>query len=271
MIPCAEVVGDPISHSLSPTIHRFWLQACGVRGRYAYRRVTASELEEFLHDRRGRSDWRGCNLTAPLKEAAVTLADRVEGDAAAIGAANCLFRDDGVFAVTNTDIDGIAEALDDVAVDGRCAIIGAGGAARAAVHVLRQHGADEVVLLVRRPDRAVIPGTSAFALDKTGGILRDVSLIVNASPLGLRGGEPMPPPLLEAVQRSGARAALDMVYNPLETPFLAAAIAGGARPIDGLTMLIGQARRSFELFFGAPPPVDRDEDLCAILSALPRS
>jgi shikimate dehydrogenase len=264
MIPWAEVIGDPVGHSLSPAIHRHWLAACGIAGDYRAKEVTAPRLDSFLPARRALPEWRGCNVTAPHKLAAMPLVDIRDAAAEAVGALNCVYRDGARLIGTNTDVDGVAEALAGLRIaGGKAAVIGAGGGARAAIHWLRRQGAGEIVLVARRPSaaEALGPGLRACALAEAAQAFASASLIVNATPLGLEGGEAMPAPLLNAVQQAGAAAAFDMVYRPLQTPFLRAAAAGGARTIDGLAMLIGQARRSFALFFGAAPPAGADAAL----------
>jgi len=261
MIAWAEVIGDPIAHSLSPSIHRFWLETLGIAGRYEATHVRAPDLASFVAHRRADQEWRGCNVTAPHKETVAGLVDRTDEAASAVGAVNCVYRDDGGLAGTNTGLDGVAEALQDVPLRGaRVAVIGGGGGARAALHYLRGQGA-EVLLVLRNPQKAQALQAGAVGFEDAGRAFRSATLLVNATPLGLAGGEGMPGELLAAVRNAGAVAAFDMVYRPLETGFLAAAREGGARPIDGLAMLIGQARRAFTLFFGAQPPAGTDAEL----------
>lgn len=270
MMPWAEVIGQPIGHSLSPAIHGYWLDATGIEGEYEATAVAAPDLASFLADRRGDSSWRGCNVTAPHKEAVLRLLERLDEAAAAIGAVNCVHRDGPRLIGRNTDVDGIREALAGLPVRGETvAVIGAGGGARAAVHWLRQQGAGAITLVARRPEaaQALGSGVEAYAVGEARQAFSSASLIINATPLGLHGGEAMPAPLLDAVRDARVSAALDMVYRPLETPFLRAARGSGARTVDGLAMLIGQARRSFALFFRAAAPLDKDAELRALISA----
>lgn len=270
MMPWAEVIGRPIGHSLSPAIHGFWLDATGIEGVYEATVLAPPELEPFLVDRRADTAWRGCNVTAPHKEIMLRLLDGLDDAAAAIGAVNCVHRDGPRLIGTNTDVDGIGEALAGLPIRGEAvAVIGAGGAARAAIHWLRQHGAGAISLIVRRPNAARALGSevAVYAIGEAPRAFSSASLIINATPLGLHGGEAMPAPLLDAVADARPGAAFDMVYLPLETPFLRAARASGARTADGLAMLIGQARRSFTLFFGAEVPLDQDAQLRALLAA----
>ena len=255
-VPYAEVVGDPIAQTKSPVIHKTWLAELGIDGDYRATRVEASELSAFLAARRGDPDWRGGNVTIPHKQAVLPLLDHVDLGAAAIGAVNCIVPGAHGLTGRNTDIDGVAAALAGVPLAGRKAVlIGAGGGARAAIRYLSQSGAD-IVLLVRSPASAAhFAGIEALPLDRADEALEGAAVIVNASPMGMAGAAPWPDELLASVAaHAQAKTLFDMVYEPLETPFLAAGRAEGARCVDGLTMLIGQARRAFELFFGRPAP-----------------
>lgn len=270
MTPWAEVIGQPIGHSLSPLIHRYWLEATGIDGAYEATAVTAQNLPVYLGARPADPGWRGCNVTAPHKQAVLRLVDRVDEAAAAVGAVNCVYREGQMLIGANTDVDGIGEALAGLPIRGAMiAVIGAGGAARAAAHWLRQQGAGAIMIVARRPGAAEPLGfdPQVYGFAEARQAFSPASLIVNATPLGLEGAEAMPPALLDAVREARVSAAFDMVYRPLETPFLRAARDGGAHAMDGLAMLIGQARRSFALFFGTTAPLDKDPELRARITA----
>lgn len=273
MTPWSEVIGQPIGHSMSPVIHRYWLETAGIEGAYEATAVAAPDLPAFLAARRADPDWRGCNVTAPHKQAVLRLVDRVDQAAAAIGAVNCVHREGQRLVGANTDVDGIDEALGGLPIRGETiAVIGAGGAARAAVHWLRLQGAGAIRLVARRPEAAEALGSwlPLYGIAEARRAFSSASLIINATPLGLQGAEAMPPALLDAVREARVGAAFDMVYRPLETPFLHAAREEGAQAIDGLAMLIGQARRGFALFFGAAAPLDKDAELHALITAAAR-
>lgn len=241
----AEVIGDPIAHSKSPAIHKFWLRKLGLDADYRTTRVT--DLSTYLDARRGDPDWHGCNVTAPHKLAVIPFLD----EASPIGAVNCIVRDDGRLVGLNTDVDGIVEALAG-ADRSKVVLIGNGGAAKAARAALADAG--EVVNVARQN------------IEKAG-LIAGATLIVNATPLGMAHAGPMPPALLAALPSAAPGATvLDMVYQPLDTPLLQAARAAGLRTVDGLTMLIGQARQAFRLFFGAEPPAEHDAELRHLLS-----
>jgi shikimate dehydrogenase len=264
--PFAEVIGDPVAQSKSPIIHKHWLDAHAIEGRYDRTRVTSDELATYLDGRRVNHPWRGCNVTIPHKERIIPLLDRVDGAAAAIGAVNCVVPEEGGLAGYNTDVDGVAAALAATKVEGvKVAVIGGGGAARAAISWLAGSGAVRISLLVRNAEKAeplreLAPNAEVeiLSFDRPDEAFADVSIIVNASPLGMAGAPKMPSAILDAlVTRATGTTVFDMVTTPADTAFLEAARTGQARrTIDGLTMLIGQARRAFELFFGRPPPED---------------
>lgn len=256
MSPYAEVIGDPVAQSRSPAIHGAWLAEAGIEAGYQATRVTHEEVETFLAGRRRDPAWRGCNVTAPLKQAVIPHLDRLDPAAAAIGAVNCIVPEAGGLAGYNTDVDGVLAALDGVDLAGASvAMIGAGGAARAGLAALAQIGASDIRLLARNPERAeplcAIAPFTAFGFDRAAEAMTGVAAIVNASSLGMAHVGQMPPALLDALAGAAPGAiAFDMVYSPPETDFLAAARAHGLTPVGGIVMLEGQARRAFRLFFG---------------------
>lgn len=265
MPPYAEVIGDPVVHSKSPDLHRFWLEALAINADYRQTRVRQSELRDYFAERRRDENWRGCNLTAPLKEAALPLLDRLSETARAIGSVNIVRSDKGLLTGDNSDVDGIKAALPAGVVERRTvAIIGNGGAARAAVHYVVKHGASRVRLLVRNPSRSVAMtcGDCRISIRPLGhpDCLTRSPVIINASPLGMAHA-PTPDHLLQALAHRGSGFLFDMVYEPFETDLLRIAARTGLRTADGLTMLIGQADRAFRTFFGHAPPRFRDEEL----------
>jgi shikimate dehydrogenase len=270
----AEVIGDPIAQSKSPIIHKHWLRQLGIERDYVCTRVAGNDLEAFVARRRSDADWRGCNVTIPHKQAIIPLIDRADPGAAAIGAVNCVVQENGALVGYNTDIDGVAAALDSTELSGRkAALIGAGGGARAVVAYLASRGVSRIAIIVRNPERAeALRAVDAsvdlriVGFDQADLAFGGASAIINASPLGMQSADLMPQSLLDAVANRAAGATVfDMVTTPAETDFLAAGRRGGGRPVDGLTMLIGQAARAFELFFGAPAPAP-DAGLRALLA-----
>lgn len=268
----AEVIGDPIAHSRSPAIHGFWLDVLDIEGDYRATRVPRGRLGSFLSWRRADAAWRGCNVTAPHKLAVIPFLDRLSEVAKRIGAVNCILSEGGTLTGLNTDLCGIREALADTDIaDRKVAVIGAGGAARAALAYLCDAGVGEIALLARNPDQAapLLHGAkSGRALPFAGSAeaMAGASLIINASTLGMAPENPMPEDLLRVLASAAPGAtAFDMVYEPLDTRFLQLARLHGLQTVDGLKMLVGQAREAFHLFFDARPPREQDEMLSAIL------
>ena len=265
--PYAEVIGDPIAQSKSPLIHKYWLKQLGIDGDYIQSHVSPGELQNHIRKRRSDPSWRGCNVTIPHKEKVLELLDTLDEDARRIGAVNCIVPHSGGFFGTNTDVEGIGVALGALALEGaKGVIVGAGGASRAAIAYLADRSVAELVILVR--DRGKAESLRSLAprarieivqLSEAQMAAADASVIINATQMGMTGCDPMPDELIEALVREGSSTTLfDMVYDPIDTSFLAAGREAGAKVVDGLTMLVGQAVKSFERFFGAaPPPADQ--------------
>jgi shikimate dehydrogenase len=273
----AEVIGDPIAQSKSPLIHKFWLRQLGIDADYRATRVQSRELRTFITDRRMRSDWLGCNVTIPHKVDVIPALDEVADSADRVGAVNCIERrrtgDLEKLVGHNTDIDGIAVALGSADIAGKKAVvIGAGGGARAVVAYLVNRESARISVIARDPKRAEVLRSVAsnvpmdlVEFGQAEMTLEGASAIINASPLGMVGAEPMPDSLIRAVRRHAAGATIfDIVTTPMETEFLAAGRSGGGTPVDGLTMLVGQAARAFELLFGTRSPAP-DENLRDLL------
>lgn len=268
----AEVIGDPVAQSKSPAIHGFWLKALGIEGDFRATRVVPEDLAGYFESRRTDPDWRGCNVTTPLKADVIPFLDKIDPAAERIGAVNCITPQDGALVGTNTDVDGIGEALAE-APEGKTVLIGAGGAARAGAAWLGSGKSRPVVILARNPAKAIAlmglsgPETTVASLDQAEVAIAGADLLINASTLGMIGADPMPREVLAALATAEADAtAFDMVTAPARTPFLDAAETAGLRTVGGLAMLVGQARGAFELFFGATPPPERDADLRHLLS-----
>lgn len=259
----AEVIGDPIAQSKSPLIHKYWLEQLNLSGDYRPNRVPTAALASFLSQRRNDPDWLGCNVTIPHKEHAAALVDKIDSEFPLIGAVNCIVREGRSLAGYNTDIDGVDAALKSADIEGRKAVvIGAGGAARAVLAYLASRKVGSLIILARNPNRAkglerllAHDSPSFLPFDRAAEAFGGADLIVNASPLGMAGAEPMARPMLDALADHVAGATIfDMVTTPEKTQFLAVGEMRGGRPIDGLTMLVGQAARAFALFFGVPAP-----------------
>ena len=279
----AEVIGDPIVQSKSPVIHKFWLGKLGAAADYRACHVSTAGLADYFAARRSDSDWRGCNITMPHKQAAIALVDRVDPLAARIGAINTVVRSaDGELTGYNTDAAGFLEPLQPLLAEKHLVrmarVVGAGGAARAIIAALADHHFT-LVLAARDPAKAralldeLVPGgehhtpplthfapPTDFAFDDRSQLL---DLVVNASPLGMAG---QPPLEFDPSHIPPGSTVYDIVTNPLETPLLSAARAAGFATIDGLAMLIGQAAAAFALFFGQPAPRQHDAELRELLT-----
>ncbi len=279
----AEVIGDPIAHSRSPAIHGFWLDALGLPGRYERTRVAAADLDAFLAGRRRDPDWRGCNVTVPHKERVLPLLDTLTPVARRIGAVNTIVRNGDGLVGTNTDAEGFLDPLRPLLARSHlfrmARVLGTGGAARAIVAALADHGFT-IVLAGRDTAKAralldaVAPGgdhhvapldhfaePTDFAFDDRAGCL---DLVVNATTLGMAG---QPPLAFDMSHAPPGSIVYDIVYAPLETPLLRDARAAGHPAIDGLAMLVGQAASAFRLLFGSAPPRERDGDLRTLLTS----
>ena len=261
----AGVVGRPVHHSLSPVLHNTWLAAAGLDGAYVAFSLAPERFSAFVEGFRGGS-LAGVNVTLPFKTDALAAADRVSPRARTAGAANVLvFEADGSVTADNTDGEGLLYAFARQAPgfrpeSGPLVLFGAGGAARGAAAAFLEAGCPEVRLLNRTGSRAEAVaealGSRVRVLDLTDAAALDgAAALINASSAGL--GPDAPPPPDFSAAPAGA-VAMDMTYKPLRTPFLAAAAARGLATVDGLDMLIGQARPAFEAFFGRPPPAEPD-------------
>lgn len=264
----AEVMGDPIAHSKSPLIHGFWLEALGIEAEYCATHVTPDGLADYFAERRGDPDWLGCNVTIPHKEAALAFVEDRGDVRSSIGAINTVFRDSGVIIGTNTDAAGFCAPVAGLDLAGKpVVVIGAGGAARAILFALSRLGVGRVILLNRNPLKGAALlahfGLKGEAL-KLDAPIPPAALLVNATSLGMKG---QPPLEIDLSQLPDDAVVYDIVYAPLETPLLAAARARDLDTVDGLEMLVGQAALAFELFFDAPPPRERDDELRALLTS----
>ena len=261
----AGVMGHPVAHSLSPRLHGHWLQRYGIDGAYVPLPVRPDSLERALRALAALG-LRGCNLTLPHKERALALVDEVESGARRIGAVNTVVvGPDGALAGSNTDAFGFAESLAAAAPSGfrldggAAAVLGAGGAARAVIVALLDLGAAEIRLLNRSAESAAALAelfgerVHALAWEQREEALHGADLLVNTTSLGMAGQPPLDL-TLDPMPRDAL--VTDIVYVPLETPLLAAARARGHPVVDGLGMLLHQARPGFRAWFGIEPRVD---------------
>ncbi|ANK79532.1 MAG: shikimate dehydrogenase [Rhizobiales bacterium NRL2] len=258
----AGVTGWPVEHSLSPRLHGFWLRRHGVDGVYAPFPVVAGAFETAIRGL-AAAGLSGVNVTVPHKRRAFEIADELDAAARAIGAVNTLVFRDGRILGRNTDAPGFMANLRQHGVDpavGPVTVIGAGGAARAALHALLQAGVSDIRLVNRTPESAWKlahdAGNTAVTVKPypvSEAVLRDTALLVNTTSLGMTGQAALEIDLSPLPETAVVH---DIVYVPLETPLLAAARARGLKTVDGLGMLLHQAAPAFEAFYGVRPEVD---------------
>lgn len=262
----AGVIGWPVAHSLSPRLHGYWLRKYRIDGAYVPLAVHPEHVRDAIAAL-PKLGLVGANVTVPHKEAALAASDRISPEARRIGAVNTLVVDaEGRVEGRNTDAFGFAENLKaSVAgwsIAGAVAVVvGAGGAARAVVDALLEGGAAEVRLVNRSRERAATLAAAyghrplVHPWAEREAALAGASLLVNTTTLGMAGHPPLP--LALDVLPADA-VVCDIVYVPLLTPLLAAAEARGLRTVDGLGMLLHQARAGFAAWFGLEPEVTDD-------------
>ncbi|MDO5621641.1 MAG: shikimate dehydrogenase [Paracoccus sp. (in: a-proteobacteria)] len=265
-IPLAGVIGWPVAHSRSPVLHQHWLDRYNIPGHYVPLPIQHDHLAEVLHAM-PRMGFVGANVTIPHKEAVLALADIVTDRAALIGAANTLiFRPDGKIHADNTDGYGFIANIRQMAPGwipelGPTALIGAGGAARAVVASLLEAGVTELRIANRTRVRAeqikAEFGARVVVYDwaQVGNMMEGATTVVNATSMGMTGKPPLRVPM-DAL--APGTLVTDLVYTPLDTPFLLEARARGCEIVDGLGMLLHQAAPGFERWFGTRPEVDED-------------
>lgn len=258
----AAVIGWPVAHSLSPRLHGYWLRQHRVDGVYVPLAVAPAAIDQALRALPALG-LAGANVTLPHKERALAVAGRVTPRARRIGAANTLVvAADGVLEADNTDAFGFLAHLRATLPDWQpvapAVVVGAGGAARAVVDALIDAGVGEIRLVNRTLARAAAvaaafgPAVTAVAWDDRQRVLADAGLVVNTTTQGMQG---QPPLDLDIARLPAAAAVADIVYTPLQTPLLATARALGHPLLDGLGMLLHQARPGFAAWFGVEPAV----------------
>ncbi|HWV53400.1 MAG TPA: shikimate dehydrogenase [Pseudorhodoplanes sp.] len=262
----AGVIGWPVAQSRSPVLHGHWLSQYRIKGAYLPLPVQPEALPDAIRGLRALG-FSGCNVTIPHKLGVLKLVDQVDPVAARIGAVNTVVvQDDGTLSGFNTDAYGFLASLRDVRDDfkagsGPIVILGAGGAARAVAVALLDDGAKEIRLANRTTERAeelsrIDPSRiKVVAWDKRNDALAGAALLVNTTSQGMVGYPPLDVSL-DALPKTAMVS--DIVYNPLETPLLAAARKRGNTAVDGLGMLLHQAVPAFEAFYGVHPAVSNE-------------
>jgi shikimate dehydrogenase len=262
----AGVMGWPVMHSRSPMLHNYWMQQYGLTGTYLPLAIAPDGLGAALRSLHPLG-FAGCNLTIPHKQAAMAIVDEVDAVAKRIGAISCVHvRTDGSLAGTNNDCFGFIHSLKQEqpawrADAGPAVVLGAGGGARAVCYALMQDGAKEIRIVNRSFERAqtladefAVAGVSLRALpwEQRHDALDGAAIVVNTTSQGMAGQGALDIKL-DALPKTALAA--DIIYVPLETPFLAAARQRGNPTWNGLGMLLHQARPAWKLWFGLEPEV----------------
>ena len=259
----AGIVGWPVAHSRSPKLHNYWLEKYGLAGAYVQLPVAPGKLAQALPGLAALG-FRGCNITLPHKVDALALVDEVDAIARRMGAMNTIVvQPDGSLRGFNNDGFGYIQSLLDAQPDWRAdagpiTVLGAGGASRAVVVSLADRGAKEIRLLNRSDAKAQALAdefgapVKAIPWDARHQSLADVALLVNTTSQGMHGNPALD---LDLGALPGHALVSDIVYVPLETPLLIAARQRGNRTVNGLGMLLNQARPAFQAWFGVMPEI----------------
>ena len=258
----ACVIGWPVAHSRSPLIHTYWLKRYGIDAAYEKKAVEPKNVAHFIANL-ASSEFIGCNVTIPHKETAFQAVAKADEIASRLGAVNTVYLKSGVICGTNTDGEGFIASLRyaNPAFELRnktAVIIGAGGAAKAIIGALLDEGVQKIGIINRTQERIhdlqAQFGSGIYEISVTisNDALKSCGLLVNTTSKGMEGQ----PPLEQEIQSLNPYALVaDIIYTPLETAFLAKARQRGNPALGGLGMLLHQAVRGFELWFGVKPDV----------------
>jgi shikimate dehydrogenase len=259
----ACIIGTSIQHSRSPVIHNYWLAEHDLPGRYVLCKVLPERLPAALKGLAALG-FRGCNVTTPHKQAVMPLIDDVDAMATRIGAVNTIVvQPDGSLRGFNNDGNGFVQSLRDEKPgwrpdEGPVTVVGAGGAARAVLVALAAQGAREIRLVNRTWEKArdlaaeLGPPIHPVRWEERAEALRGIATLVNATDQGMAGKPPLDL-ALDALPREAIVG--DLIYVPRETPLLAAARVRGNRTVNGLGLLLNQARPAFQAWFGPMPSI----------------
>ena len=249
------LIGFPVGHSLSPAIHNHWIAQYELRGKYEAHAVAPEHLDDAVR-RLADDGYAGLNVTIPHKQAVMALCDTLDDTAHAVGAVNTLAIKDGHITGFNTDVPGFIQNIRESVPDfdfanGAALVIGAGGAARAAVYGLKQAGAKTIRIANRTQEHAEKMARDFDVEVATCGTgaegLKDVTLLVNTTPLGMKG---QPELGFDVSLLPPGAVVNDIVYNPMETILLRDAAARGLKTVCGLGMWLHQAAKAFEIWHG---------------------
>ncbi len=258
----ACVIGWPIAHSRSPLIHNYWLKNYGIDAVYERKAVEPKNVVQFIANL-AASEFIGCNVTIPHKEVAFQTVAKVDEVARRLGAVNTVYLKDSAVCGTNTDGEGFIASLRHAhptfdLKNKTAVIIGAGGAAKAIIGAMLDEGVKKIGIMNRTRERILdlqaqfVSGVYEISGTSSGDVLKSCGLLVNATSQGMEGQTPLE---LEIRSLNPDALVADIVYTPLETAFLAKARQRGNPVLGGLGMLLHQAVRGFELWFGVKPEV----------------
>lgn len=258
----AAVIGHPVAHSKSPLIHQNWMAQYNIQGTYEAVNIAPERLEQGIKDLVSQG-FGGFNATIPHKQALINLCDDLDDSAKKIGAVNTVKIENGKLTGYNTDAFGFIENLRHVIPDfdfqeADAFILGAGGAARAAIYGLREAGVKKITVCNRTSENAYVIAKEfecGVADWNDRRVLNSVTLLVNTTALGMMGKEPLQ---IDLALLPATSAVYDIVYAPLMTDLLQQAQARGNKIVTGIGMLLHQARPAFELWTGILPEVTPD-------------
>jgi shikimate dehydrogenase len=256
-VPNLAVIGHPVGHSRSPAMQTAALSELKLAGEWTYGAldVAPEDFEAEVAELAAAGEYAGVNITVPHKEAALAMADEASEAARAIGAANTLSFRDGRITADNTDAGGLVRSLPDLPEGGRALVLGAGGAARAAIWALVDAGF-EVHVWNRTPERAERVAAELGAREVAEPDAANYALIVNTTAVGLAGEDTFEALPLSPDSFVAGQVVLDMVYTDEPSALLAAAEAAGATVVDGLEMLVQQGALSLRIWTGEEPDIE---------------
>jgi shikimate dehydrogenase len=256
-VPRLAVIGYPVGHSRSPAMQSAALEALGLAGEWSYKaiEVAPEDFEATVREMAKPGGYTGVNVTVPHKEAAFALADEADWEAKRIGAANTLTFESGAIQADNTDIPGLRAVLPSDPADAHALVLGAGGAARAAIWAVSGVGG-KVEVWNRNDLRAEEVCAQVGGKPVEDPSQEDYDLIVNTTTVGLHGEDPFTELPLSREDFNAEQTVVDMVYGERPSSLLEAAAALGASTVDGIEILVQQGARSLAIWTGKEPPID---------------
>jgi shikimate dehydrogenase len=252
----ATVLGNPISHSLSPLLHNAAFQAVGIEAKYHAVLVEARDYD-LLHKLFCHPNFVGSNITLPLKSKVIEYLDIPEDDVTSTGACNTVWVKNGKIHGANTDISGFLNPLESHAAQilGKTAIVfGTGGASKAAIFALQKLMVSQIVVVSRSPNASTGKDIVFTSYEDWPQFIDDAKIIVNCTPLGMYPNTYQSPVSKDYEHLLNDKICYDIVYRPIETHFLTQSKRNGGIPINGTAMFLGQAAEAFTLFTGKDFP-----------------